>query len=60
MLNEPQPPPAAATGAVLGEEVNLHERISAAHAENVVALQREPDATYKGNVKNFKKFIDEQ
>ncbi len=52
---------AAGTGAAQGEEVNLHERISVAHAENVVALcWREPDAMNKGNVKNFKKFIDEQ
>ena len=35
----------AAACTVPVEQVNLHERISAAHSENVVALRRELDAT---------------
>jgi hypothetical protein len=38
----------------------LRNRIAAEQAANVIALRREPDASYKGNVKRFKEFIDKR
>ena len=53
-LQPPLPPEAPPT------EAALRNVIAAAQAANVVAARREPDPTYKSNVKNFKAFIDEK
>ena len=57
----PPPPQTANAQAANGnvEPVQLvRQLIAATQAANVVALRREPDPTYRNNVKRFKEFVD--